>query len=67
MLTGHHGRYVATTGGVRRVLESAGRASGDVKLAVSLSENVPATLEALAAGEITTTYHLAQHSPVLRN
>ena len=50
-----------------RVLESAGRASGDVKLAVSLSENFPATLEALAAGEITTTYHLAQHSPVLRN
>ena len=37
-----------------RVLESAGRASGDVKLAVSLSENFPATLEALAAGEITS-------------
>ena len=37
-----------------RVLESAGRASSDVKLAVSLSENFPATLEALAAGEITS-------------
>ena len=37
-----------------RVLESAGRASGDVKLAVSLSENFPATLGALAAGEITS-------------
>ena len=35
-------------------MESAGRASGDVKLAVSLSENFPATLEALAAGEITS-------------
>ena len=37
-----------------RVLESAGRASGDVRLAVSLSENFPTTLEALAAGEITS-------------
>lgn len=37
-----------------RVLEAAGRASSDVKLAVSLSENFPATLEALAAGEITS-------------
>ncbi len=37
-----------------RVLESAGRASSDVKLAVSLSEQFPATLEALAAGEITS-------------
>jgi hypothetical protein len=37
-----------------RVLESAGRASSDVKLAVSLSENFPSTLEALAAGEITS-------------
>ncbi len=37
-----------------RVLESAGRASSDVKLAVSLSERFPATLEALAAGEITS-------------
>ena len=37
-----------------RVLESAGRASSDVKLAVSLSENFPATLEALAAGEINS-------------
>ncbi|WP_419925100.1 DUF222 domain-containing protein [Candidatus Poriferisocius sp.] len=37
-----------------RVLESAGRASGDVKLAVSLSENFPATLEALADGEINS-------------
>ena len=37
-----------------RVLESAGRASSDVKLAVSLSEDFPATLEALAAGEITS-------------
>ena len=37
-----------------RVLESAGRASSDVELAVSLSERFPATLEALAAGEITS-------------
>ena len=37
-----------------RVLESAGRASSDVKLAVSLAENFPATLEALTAGEITS-------------
>lgn len=37
-----------------RVLESSGRASADVRLAVSLSENFPATLEALAAGEITS-------------
>ena len=37
-----------------RVLEAAGRASSDVKLAVSLSEKFPATLEALAAGEITS-------------
>lgn len=37
-----------------RVLESAGRASSDVKLAVSLSENFPTTLEALAAGEINS-------------
>ncbi len=35
-------------------MESAGRASSDVKLAVSLSEQFPATLEALAAGEITS-------------
>ncbi|WP_420618705.1 DUF222 domain-containing protein [Candidatus Poriferisocius sp.] len=39
-----------------RVLESAGRASSDVKLAVSLSEQFPATLEALAAGEITSSH-----------
>lgn len=37
-----------------RVLESAGRASSDVKLAVSLAEEFPTTLEALAAGEITS-------------
>lgn len=37
-----------------RVLESAGRASSDVKLAVSLAENFPTTLEALAAGEINS-------------
>lgn len=37
-----------------RVLESAGKASGDVKLAVSLAEEFPATLEALAAGEINS-------------
>ncbi len=37
-----------------RVLESAGRASSDVKLAVSLSENFPSTLEALTAGEINS-------------
>lgn len=37
-----------------RVLESAGKASSDVKLAVSLAEEFPATLEALAAGEITS-------------
>lgn len=37
-----------------RVLEAAGRASSDVKLAVSLSENFPATLEALVAGEINS-------------
>ena len=35
-----------------RVLESAGKASGDVKLAVSLAESFPSTLEALASGEI---------------
>jgi len=35
-----------------RVLEAAGKASGDVKLAVSLAEKFPATLEALASGEI---------------
>ena len=35
-----------------RVLESAGRASSDVKLAVSLAENFPATLDALASGRI---------------
>ncbi len=45
----------AATGVLReRVLESAGRASSDVKLAVSLSEDFPATLEALIAGEITS-------------
>lgn len=37
-----------------RVLESAGRASSEVKLAVSLAENFPTTLEALAAGEINS-------------
>ena len=37
-----------------RVLVSAGKASSDVKLAVSLSENFPATLDALAAGEINS-------------
>lgn len=37
-----------------RVLESAGRASSDVKLAVSLSENFPTTLEALASGQINS-------------
>ena len=37
-----------------RVLESAGRASSDVKLAVSLAEEFPTTLEALAAGKITS-------------
>ncbi|WP_419919137.1 hypothetical protein [Candidatus Poriferisocius sp.] len=37
-----------------RVLESAGRASGDVKTAVSLAENFPSTLEALVAGEINS-------------
>lgn len=35
-----------------RVLESAGKASGDVKLAVSLAGSFPTTLEALASGEI---------------
>lgn len=35
-----------------RVLEAAGKASGDVKLAVSLAEDFPTTLEALASGEI---------------
>lgn len=35
-----------------RVLEAAGKASGDVKLAVSLAESFPATLEALASGEV---------------
>ena len=39
-----------------RVLESAGRASSDVKLAVSLSERFPATLEALAAGEVNSSH-----------
>ena len=37
-----------------RLLESAGRASSDVKLAVSLSENFPETLEALASGQINS-------------
>lgn len=37
-----------------RVLESAGRASSDVKLAVSLADEFPMTLEALAAGEINS-------------
>ena len=37
-----------------RVLESAGRASSDVKLAVSLAENFPATLDALTAGEVNS-------------
>ena len=35
-------------------MEAAGRASSDVKLAVSLAEEFPATLEALAGGEITS-------------
>ena len=35
-------------------MESAGRASSEVKLAVSLAENFPTTLEALAAGEINS-------------
>lgn len=38
-----------------RVLESAGKAGGDVKLAVSLAESFPATLAALAAGEINAS------------
>ena len=37
-----------------RVLESAGRASSDVRLAVSLAEEFPTTLEALAAGRINS-------------
>lgn len=37
-----------------RVLESAGRASSDVKLAVSLADEFPTTLKALAAGEINS-------------
>ncbi len=37
-----------------RVLESAGRASGEVKTAVSLAENFPSTLEALIGGEINS-------------
>lgn len=39
-----------------RVLESAGRASSEVKLAVSLAEQFPTTLEALAAGKITSAH-----------
>ena len=35
-----------------RVLEAAGKAGSDVKLAVSLAESFPATLAALASGEI---------------
>ncbi|MYH97285.1 MAG: DUF222 domain-containing protein [Acidimicrobiia bacterium] len=38
-----------------RVLESGGKAGSDVKLAVSLAENFPTTLEALAAGEINAS------------
>ncbi len=37
-----------------RVLESAGRASGEVKTAVSLAENFPSTLKALIGGEINS-------------
>ena len=37
-----------------RVLEAAGKASADVKLAVSLSEKFPSTLQALADGKINS-------------
>ncbi len=38
-----------------RVKESAGKAGGDVKLAVSLAESFPATLTALTSGEINAS------------
>ncbi len=38
-----------------RVMESGGKAGSDVKLAVSLAENFPTTLEALASGEINAS------------